>query len=735
MEIEPPGSLEGDEGLEPCDRGPVEGGGAARGAMRRSEAAIALIRGDFESTTQWLAQWNEGWQAFNFVGGHRHDDESFRECMIRELDEELGLREGADLLVPTAPVKHLEYTAVSQRAREETEYVIELFDVALVGDRALAAIAGNPANRWLSEPEIMARRCHDGRPVGETPRRFLNELGWDLFVSYAHADDHDGWVTALLSAIRAEHAEFTPAPLRVFFDRDDIPSMDDWQRRIYDGLHASKLMLAVLSQDYFRSDYCHREWDVYRQQEARREMLGESIEPIYIVTVPGFEADADGAFGKWLSEWLGDLTHQDDLERRRDGLKRQRANLKRRQYVNIRPWRPHGVAALRELEVRRRLQKLGQQLANRLDRARLLERSKSTVPRASERFVGRQHELAQLREMLPQGKVAAITAVQGIGGIGKTALAFMYAQAFADHYPGGRFLVEASGLGDLRLALLRLVAGLGLKLTEAEERDLDLGAARVRTALEQRARSLLLLDNVDQPELLAPRNRERYLPKRDRVHVLATTRLEEDRFTAAGIDCLPLESLPETDAMELLNRHRAIVGDEEWKAALRIAGMLGGHALALEVVAVFLWKHPDVSYEDYLARLEREGIFQAMTGTGQDRLVTLSEHPEALIGALLEPTLCSLADAELRVLEYAAFLAPDSVALPWLRALVADEFPDHFQQAPGHGDPWCETERRLYGLRLLTRSDTPNLAQSIGLYRRSWRAGCQPPSGLPGPSG
>ncbi len=332
----------------------------------------------------------------------------------------------------------------------------------------------------------MACRCHDGRPVSETPRRLLNSLGWDLFVSYAHADDHDGWVTELIKAIRAEHAEFTPAPLRVFFDRDEIRSMDDWQRRIYDGLHASKLMLAVLSEAYFRSNYCHREWDVYRQHEARREMLGEAIAPIYIVTVPGFETDADTAFGAWLSQWLGGLTGSVDPEPRRDGLKRQRNDLKRRQYDDFRPWRPQGVAALRELEVRRRVKHLDQQLADRLTRARLAETSKSTVPRASDRFVGRQRELASLREMLPQGKAAAITAVQGIGGIGKTALAFMYAQAFADHYPGGRFLVEASGLADLRLALLRLAADLGLQLTEPEQRDLDLEAARVRAALGER---------------------------------------------------------------------------------------------------------------------------------------------------------------------------------------------------------------------------------------------------------
>src|SRR5262245_43224915 len=104
--------------------------------MRQSIAALALIHRQFDGQTLWLAQWNEAWQAFNFVGGHKRDEESFCDCMARELREELGLHEGTDLLVPTAPVLHLEYEAVSRRTGEQTAYVIELFDVALVGDRA-----------------------------------------------------------------------------------------------------------------------------------------------------------------------------------------------------------------------------------------------------------------------------------------------------------------------------------------------------------------------------------------------------------------------------------------------------------------------------------------------------------------------------------------------------------------------------------------------------------------------
>jgi tetratricopeptide (TPR) repeat protein/ADP-ribose pyrophosphatase YjhB (NUDIX family) len=653
--------------------------------MRTSIAAIALIRREEAGQTFWLAQWNDGWQAYSFVGGHKHDDETFRECAIREIGEELGLVEGRDVLVASAPLEHLEYTDVSRRTGDQTAYVMELYDVALVGDRARSIIDGNPANRWLSETEIMSGRCDDGKPVSPTPKRFLEQLGWDLFVSYAHKDDEpDGWVTALVQAIRAEHAEFTPTPLRVFFDRREIRTMDDWERRILDGLHASKLMLAVLSEHYFRSDYCKKEWAVYRDHEIRRQMLGESIAPIYIVTVPGF----DGNTGSPGDEWQADL--------------RQRADLSRRQYLDVRPWRPQGVAALRQLEVRERLRSLDQQIAERLARARRAEESKNTVPRASDRFVGRHAELARLRELLPQGKVAAITAVQGIGGIGKTALAFLYSQAFADHYPGGRFLIEAAGLNDLRIVLVRLAADLGIEFTDTEQKDLDTAAARVRTTLEQRARSLLIVDNVDQLDLLQPRNRTRVLPATDRLHLLATTRMAGDDLAAAGVDCLPLDPLPEADALELLNRHRAIAGDDEWKAALRIARLLGGHTLALEVVAVYLWKYAEVTYRDYLARLEGEGLFAALSGTGADRAVQLSEKAHTLIGPLLEPTLAGLQDEERRALEYAAHLPPDAVSVPWVHELVSGDFPERLAIRPGYADPWRDVVRRLTGLRLWT---------------------------------
>jgi 8-oxo-dGTP pyrophosphatase MutT (NUDIX family) len=77
---------------------------------------------------------NEHWQRYSFVGGHKRPDESFRDCMIREIAEELLLGEGRDFLVADRPLARLEYTAWSQSAGQETRYTIELFQVQLQGD-------------------------------------------------------------------------------------------------------------------------------------------------------------------------------------------------------------------------------------------------------------------------------------------------------------------------------------------------------------------------------------------------------------------------------------------------------------------------------------------------------------------------------------------------------------------------------------------------------------------------
>ena len=143
--------------------------------MRQSLAAVAVIRREADGETVWLAQWNPHWHRFNFVAGHKRGDESYRECMVRELGEELGLAEGCHFALPAEPAAHVEFTDWSQSAQEQTAYTMELFDVRL-SDEACRIVDADSRNRWLTEAEIRARACRDGKPVSDTMEQLLGRL-------------------------------------------------------------------------------------------------------------------------------------------------------------------------------------------------------------------------------------------------------------------------------------------------------------------------------------------------------------------------------------------------------------------------------------------------------------------------------------------------------------------------------------------------------------------------------
>jgi 8-oxo-dGTP pyrophosphatase MutT (NUDIX family) len=136
---------------------------------------VALIRKEHDGETLWLAQWNPKWRSYHFVSGHKLPHESFRECVAREVTEELGLREKSDFLVADEPSARVAFTAQSASAGVETAYTFELFDVQLTGS-AQQQVDANPLNRWLSENEVRSHACRDGRPISTTMAQLLDAV-------------------------------------------------------------------------------------------------------------------------------------------------------------------------------------------------------------------------------------------------------------------------------------------------------------------------------------------------------------------------------------------------------------------------------------------------------------------------------------------------------------------------------------------------------------------------------
>ncbi len=313
-------------------------------------------------------------------------------------------------------------------------------------------------------------------------------MPYDIFISYSRRDNEHGRIEQLVARIESDFAAFAGRPLVPFFDASEIHGMDDWRHRIKQGLRESRLLLVCLSPGYLQGEYCEWEFNEYLKHEIGRAYFGDGVAPIYFVQVPGWE---DKGFEQQCGAWV--------------------AELRRRQHFDLRPWFRAGEESLRDDTVRERMRQLNAQLKERITRGERAEHSLGNVDAHNPRFIGRTTELRRLRATVALGKVGVLTAVHGLGGVGKTALAIEYAHAFAHEYGGGRWQVHCEGKEDLRAAIAELAAPLALEFDENEKKNIDLQFQWVLAELSRLAdaqephRCLLLLDNVDNPGSLNPR--------------------------------------------------------------------------------------------------------------------------------------------------------------------------------------------------------------------------------------
>ncbi|MEU1009302.1 tetratricopeptide repeat protein [Streptomyces sp. NPDC005890] len=225
------------------------------------------------------------------------------------------------------------------------------------------------------------------------------------------------------------------------------------------------------------------------------------------------------------------------------------------------------------------------------------------LPPAAAGFTGRDEELGRLRAALDPSAVGAeqavvVTAVSGLGGIGKTALAVQaaYAAREAGWFPGGVLFVDLHGYDDVPVtadqALQSLLRALGVD-PEHIPATADERAGLYRSVLAEREAVLIVADNASSPEQVRP-----LLPGGVRHRVLVTSR---DRLAQLGARLVPLDQLSPEAAYELLDRALRIADPdddrvaEEAEAAARLAKLCGYLPLALQIAVALLAEDPGKS--------------------------------------------------------------------------------------------------------------------------------------------
>jgi len=212
------------------------------------------------------------------------------------------------------------------------------------------------------------------------------------------------------------------------------------------------------------------------------------------------------------------------------------------------------------------------------------------LPAAPAQFIDRAAEQARLDELIGQSAEPAgeaqVRAVVGSPGVGKSALATVWAHRAAGHFPDGQLYVNLKGFGPAarpvlpEQAIRGFLQALGVPSAEIPESP-DAQAALYRSVLAGK-RVLVVLDNARDADQVRP-----LLPGSSRCAVLITSRVRLDGLVATvGARILTLDVMSEAESRELIVRRLgAARAQAEPEAVADLARLCAGLPLGLAIVA------------------------------------------------------------------------------------------------------------------------------------------------------
>jgi tetratricopeptide (TPR) repeat protein len=276
------------------------------------------------------------------------------------------------------------------------------------------------------------------------------------------------------------------------------------------------------------------------------------------------------------------------------------------------------------------------------------------IPRAAWHLQPRDQEESALRRALGGRGRAALVALPGQRGAGKTQLAAAHARkCVADGFDLVAWINSENGpASDLALLADRLgLAG--------QEESTEAAATAVCRWLnnQTQGRRLLVFDNVDDPDSL-----DGFLPATGTTKVIVTSNRQEFT-TLGGITAVPIGVFTAAQGLDFLHRATGLSA----AGATEIGEQLGWLPLGLSQAAATI-QRDHLTYRQYLDALENEDLDETLrrrSGTDHPGVLKATQLGLARLGRE-DPT----GDA-LQLLSVLALLAPEGIS----RALLAAGVP------------------------------------------------------------
>ncbi|WUE60198.1 tetratricopeptide repeat protein [Streptomyces sp. NBC_00487] len=314
---------------------------------------------------------------------------------------------------------------------------------------------------------------------------------------------------------------------------------------------------------------------------------------------------------------------------------------------------------------------IGVQVVVQQQRGTAAPEAMASLPTRPGGFTGRDEETSALLRALDGSTAVLVSAVSGLGGIGKTALAVETAHLACEEgrFPGGVLFVDLHGYDEEPVtadqALQSLLRALGVPPEQIPAKADD-RAVLYRSVLAERGRErgavLVLADNASSPDQVRP-----LLPGDHRHRVLVTSR---DRLTQLGARLVPLDQLTPEHARGLLDLALRTAEPEDSRvtddgdAAGRLAALCGHLPLALQIAAALLVEDLGMPVAELVDEL----------AASRDRLAQLDDG-ERSVRAAFDLSYRRLPPEQARLLRLLALAPGSEVSDEVAAALVGAEAP------------------------------------------------------------